>query len=86
MEEMARRIVLAAFLGILVGVAVGYSPSVQPTNAPRAQLLMQQAGQPIVAASTIRPSLEPVQLLMALLAGLVIATPVFLISKHKNRR
>jgi len=86
MEQMARRILLAAFLGILVGVAVGYWPWVQSTNAPRAQLLMQQPGQPMVAPSTIFPSLEPVQLLIALLAGLVIAIPVFLISKHKSRR
>jgi hypothetical protein len=85
MEQMTRRIVLAAFLGLLVGLAVGYSPSVQPSSAPRAQLIMQPANQPNIAAPHIQPALGSTLLLLALVAGLVIATPVFLIAKNKTR-
>jgi ABC-type dipeptide/oligopeptide/nickel transport system permease component len=82
---MKRRIVLAAVLGVVLGVAVGYSPSVQPTAAPRT-LLMQQVSQPNVASplSQAAPNSLPL-LLIALIAGLVIAGPVFIVAKHKAR-
>lgn len=86
MEQMARRIVLAALLGALVGVAVGYSPLVQPTSAPRPQLLMQQTGQPNIAFSPLHPSLGPTSLLLALVAGFVVAAPLFLVSKRRNEK
>jgi hypothetical protein len=85
MEQMSRRIILAAVLGILVGVAIGYSPWIQAPAAPRAQLLMQQSEQTNVAASTFRPDFEPAPLLIALLAGLVIAVPVFLLARRRAR-
>lgn len=85
MEQMTRRIVLAAFLGILLGLAVGYSPSVQPGTAPRAQLMMQHETQPNVAAPQIQPAPGPILLLVALIAGLAIAAPVFLIAKIRTR-
>jgi hypothetical protein len=84
MEQMTRRIILAAVLGALIGAAVGYSPWIQPTNPPRA-LLFQQAAQPNAAFSTVHPFAVPIQLLMALVAGLLVATPVFLISKRRNQ-
>ena len=85
MEYMTRRVILAAILGALVGVVLGYSPSVQPANAPRAELLTQQVAQPNVAYGAIHPSVGPIQLLTALAAGLVIAIPVFLISKQRSQ-
>jgi hypothetical protein len=87
MELMKRRIILAAFLGVLVGFVVGYSPWIQPPNAPRAQLLMQQAGQTNVVPPTFQPnpSLGPAPLLIAILAGLAIASPVFLLARRKAR-
>jgi len=81
MEEMTRRIILAAFLGILVGVAVGYSPMAQPTSAPRAQNMMQ-AEQPTVAPPT-HPAYGLPPLLTSVLAGLVIALPVFLMARRR---
>lgn len=84
MEQMTRRIVLAAFLGILLGLAVGYSPSVQSGAAPRAPLMMARANQPNIAAPQAKPAPGPIPLLIALLAGLAIAVPVFLIAKART--
>jgi hypothetical protein len=84
MEQMTRRILLATFLGILVGLAVGYSPSIQPGAPPRAQLMMSHANQPNIAARQAKPAPGPIPLLIALLAGLAIAVPVFLIAKART--
>jgi hypothetical protein len=83
MEQMARRIILAAFLGVLVGVAAGYSPLVQPPTAPRAQLLMQQAGQTTVVPPAFHPAFGPAPLLIAVLAGLVVALPMFAVARRR---
>jgi hypothetical protein len=85
MVDMKTKIVLAASLGILVGVVVGYSPFTPPSSAPTAQLLMQQASQTNVIPATYRPAhvVSPVPLLTAILAGLVIALPVFLMARRK---
>jgi hypothetical protein len=85
MEPMTRRAMLAAALGILLGLTVGYSPSVQPGAAPRAQLMMLPANQPKIAAAEIQPAPTPLLLLVALIAGLAIATPVFLIAKTRTK-
>jgi len=85
MVDMKSRIALAVFLGVLVGVAVGYSPLTRAPSAPTAQLLMQQAGQTNMLPTTYRPAspFDPASLLAAILAGLVIALPVFLVAKRK---
>jgi hypothetical protein len=82
MEQMKRRIALAAFLGLLLGLAVGYSPTVQPTAAPRSQLAMQPF-QSNVAQATLQPGHGPNPLLIALLAGLLLAIPVFLLARRR---
>ena len=84
MEQLMRRILLAAFLGVLVGVAVGYTPWVQPANAPRA-LIMQRTPELNTPFSPVQPSEAPTQLLLALLAGLIIAVPLFLVLKRRNQ-
>jgi len=85
MAHMTRSVVWAAVLGILVGVALGSYPWVQPPSAPRAQLLMAQAGHTNAAFPTFQaapgPGLEP--LLIAVLVGLVIAIPVFLLARRR---
>jgi len=86
MVGMKSGIVLAVFLGVLVGVAVGYSPLTRTPSAPTAQLLMQQAGQTNMLPTTYRPAPPfgpPAPLLTAILAGLAIALPVFLVAKRK---
>ena len=82
MEQMRLRIGLAALLGLLLGIAVGYSPTVQPTAAPRSQLAMQPLPSN-VAQATLHPAYSPNPLLVALLAGLLLATPVFLLARRK---
>jgi hypothetical protein len=84
MERMTRSILLAAFLGAILGVAVGYTPYIQPATAPEPQMpLMRQAAQPNVAFGTTHPPIEPTQLLIALLAALAVATPMFLVAKRR---
>ena len=83
MEDMTRRIVLAALLGILVGAAVGYSPRIQPNSAPRAQLFMQQAGQPNAATFSTHATFGLMPIIVALLVGLAAAAPVFLIARRR---
>ena len=92
MEHMSRKLLLAAFLGILVGVAIGYSPLAQPMSAPRAQLLMGQAGQTNVVSPSFQPvsasgasASGPEALFIAILAGLAVALPVFLIARRSQR-
>lgn len=87
MDPMRRRIILAVFLGALVGVAVGYAPQIQQASAPGAQLLMQQAGRTNVVSPTFRPASAygAAPLLMAVLVGLLIAVPVFLVARRRAR-
>ena len=84
MERMTRSILLAALLGAIVGVALGSTPYIQPATAPEPQtLLMRQSAQPNVAFGTTHPPIGPVQLLIALLAALAVATPMFLMAKRR---
>lgn len=83
MEQM-RKVILAAFLGIVIGAVIGYSPLAQPASAPRA-LLIGQAAQTNVAPPTPQPTAaSPEPLLIAILAGLVIALPVFLLARRRS--
>jgi len=84
MESMSRSILLTAFLGAIFGGVLGYTPYIQPATAPEPQmLLMRQAAQPNVAFGTTHPAIGPMQLLIALLVALVVATPMFLVAKRR---
>jgi len=85
MEQMTRRIALGAFLGVLLGIAIGYSPSIQPSTAPRAQLMMPNAAQPQITAPQTQPAPGAIPILVALIAGFVIAGPVFIVAKRRTR-
>ena len=84
MEQMKRRIWLAALLGILIGVTLGYAPHVSQIAAPRTELLMQQAGQPNVAQAIPQPTSDALSIVIALAAGLVIAVPAFAFAKRRS--
>jgi UPF0716 family protein affecting phage T7 exclusion len=84
MEQMQRRIWLAALLGILIGVTLGYTPHVSPIAAPRTELFMQQTRQPNVAQATPQPTSDALSILIALAAGLVIAIPAFAFAKRRS--
>jgi len=84
MEQMTRRIVLAAILGIMLGVAVGYTPQPERSSAPTAMMYMQQSGQPSVAPTSTSTSPPAEPLLMALAVALALAVIVFLVAKRKS--
>ena len=85
MEQMKKRIWLAALLGILIGVALGYTPHVSPVASARTQLLIQQTGQPNVAQASPQLTSGALTVLIALAAGLVIAIPAFAFAKRQSR-
>ena len=84
MEQMKKRIWLAALLGILIGITLGYAPHLSPVAAPRTELLMQQTGQPNVAQAAQQPTDGSLPILIALVAGLVIAIPAFAFAKRRS--
>ena len=84
MEQMKKRIWLAALLGILVGLTLGYAPHLSPVAASRTELLMQQAGQPNVAQATPQPTNDSLPILIALVAGVVIAIAAFAFAKRQT--
>ena len=83
MEDMTRKIVLAALLGVLVGAAVGYCPRIPPNSAPRAQLFMQPTGQSNAATFSPHATFGLTPVIVALLVGLGAAAPVFLIARRR---
>ena len=85
MDEMKSRIMLAAVLGILLGVGLAYTTSLQ-SNAPtaRPEMLMQPATQGNYGAGSTNthtpPGLE--QTLIPILVGLLFAVPVFMLVRR----
>ncbi|HYB67141.1 MAG TPA: hypothetical protein VEC43_02340 [Candidatus Acidoferrales bacterium] len=86
MEQMKKRVWLAASLGILLGLALAYAPPVSTITAPKTVLFMQQAARPNVAAPSPQPPSEVLAVLIALVVGLLIAVPAFAIAKRQTRR
>jgi capsular polysaccharide biosynthesis protein len=85
MEQMKKRVWLAASLGILLGLALAYAPPVSTVTAPKTALFMQQAAQPNVAAPSPQPPNELLAVLIALAAGLVVAIPTFVLAKRRSQ-
>jgi hypothetical protein len=81
---MTKRLTLAVFLGILVGVTLGYSSIGQQTTAARPALLMQQVGRPNIQPSITHLSNGLSALIIALGAGLLMAVPAFLLAKRRS--
>ena len=85
MEQMKKRIWLAASLGLLLGLALAYAPPASTITAPKPELFMQQAGQPNVALPRPQSPSEVLAVLIALVAGLLIAIPAFAIARRRSR-
>jgi len=83
-EQMRSRIIFAVLLGVMVGFAIGYSPQVQQAVASR-PLLMQETAQPNVAFGPLRPSANPIELLLPVATALAVAIAVFLVAKAKTK-
>ena len=84
MEQMTKRLFVAAFLGLVIGLLIGYTPPLQSMSSARPELLMQQAEQPNFMPSTFHPSAGPAPILVAILAGFVIGLPVFLLARRRT--
>lgn len=83
MEQMTQRLMLAAVLGVLLGVGLGFSPIIQPNQAPKPQLFTQQTNP---SAARFRTQAAPVLLpvTVGVLVGLATAACAFLISRHST--
>jgi hypothetical protein len=80
---MMRRFWLAVALGVILGLGVTVIPSSIGPQERANPLMITSGTQPRFGAST--PSFLQVQLvLLAVLAGLVLAVPVFLLAKRRS--
>lgn len=80
------RLWLAAILGVLLGVGVAYAPSIQiaspasTLNFPMQPIEVQRKN-----VQPVNPARSDSQLaFISLLAGIIIAAPVFLITKRRS--
>jgi len=83
---MIRKIWLAAILGLLLGVGLGYTPQISPPRAPRAQLILQRPQQPTLGEARPQAAYDFTALLIALALGLALATPVFVVAKSRSKQ
>ena len=82
---MIPKLWLAAFLGVLLGVGMAYATSVPAAPAANMRLTAQTFEVAPQTAATGRPIQSSSQLaLLSLMAGLIVATPAFLIAKRRN--
>ena len=87
MDKMKSRVMLAVVLGILLGVGLAYSPSLQSNaTTARPQLLMQPTTQGNFGAASTKAHASPSvdQTLIPLLVGLLFAVPVFLLARKRE--
>lgn len=77
-----RRFWLAALLGIIIGLGIALSPT---SIGPQEKAMLQLTGenQPARYAATSEPTNQ--YLLLAILLGIVVATPVFLVVRRRLR-
>lgn len=85
MDEMIPRLWLAAFLGVLLGVGMAYATSVPVAPAANMNLPAQTFEVTRQTGATAQPIQSSSQLaLLSLIAGIIVATPAFLIAKRRN--
>jgi hypothetical protein len=88
MDKMKSGIMLAVVLGILLGIGLAYSPSLQSNaTTARPQLLMQPVAQGNIGAASSNTHASPStdQTLIPIVVGLLIAIPVFLLARRLTR-
>jgi ABC-type antimicrobial peptide transport system permease subunit len=77
---------LAAVLGILLGLGVAYAPFASVSSPPKTNLPIQAFEQQSNIVQATPHSLLNLQLLiLALLVGVVVATPFFLVAKRRGQ-
>jgi len=80
---MMRRLWLAVALGVILGLGVTVIPSSIGPAERTNPVMVTSGAQPRVGAS-IPPFLQAQLILLAVLAGLVLAVPVFLLAKRRS--
>lgn len=83
---MIPKVWLAAFLGVLLGLGMTYSTSVPVTPAANMKLPAQtfEVNRQTSSAATQPAQSNSQLLLLSLLAGIIVATPAFLIAKKRS--
>lgn len=85
---MLRRIWLAAILGVVLGVGVAFIPNAGTTAATQAKMRPIVVGteetQTLTTLATLNPTAPTFDLVfLGLLAGLLVATPLFLVARRR---
>ena len=80
---MTKRLLLAAILGVLVGIGLARTPLVPSAYPPQSRLLIQPAARPNVVVSAYSPTLGLEPLAAALVCALLVAIPVFVLARRK---
>jgi hypothetical protein len=82
-DMMMRRLVMAVVLGIILGVGIAVAPS-SPSLGGKANLLTTSPGAQRGFEAGTSPWLQFQPILLGLLAGLVLAVPVFLLARRRT--
>jgi formate/nitrite transporter FocA (FNT family) len=84
---MLRRIWLAAILGVVLGVGVAFIPNTGTSAAPQPLMGFRVTGTEKQNPTTLAPSnptAPTIELVfLGLLAGLLVATPLFLVTRKR---
>jgi hypothetical protein len=79
------RLWLAAILGVLLGVGIAYTTSIPVTSPPNTYLPKQSFEVQRQVGGTSRPvQSDSLLALISLLAGIVVAAPVFVVAKART--
>lgn len=83
---MTTRLWLAAVLGIVLGVGLAFAPNPQVSSPAKMYLPIQPLGAERSFEATAHHGSSDFQFaLLALLAGVIVASPFFVLAKRRNR-
>lgn len=83
-DMVMRRVWLAAVLGVVVGFGIAVFPT-SIGSEEKAMLPLTAMNQPQGVQAATPPSQQLMYLLVGLIVGVVVATPVFLLTKSRFR-
>jgi len=83
LDKMLRKLLLAVVLGVVLGAGITFVPS-SIDSASRANPMQLTPGVQYKVAPYVSPWLQIQPILVGLIAGLVIAVPMFLLAKRAS--